>query len=237
MNIIKDKVVLITGGARRLGRVISLGLGASKFILHYNQSKTSAIALQKEIQDKGGQAEIYQSNFKDLNSIKGLFEFTRKKFGRLDVLVNSASLFEKTAFEDIQDFESTLSVNLIAPLMCSKFALKLMPQNSTIINLCDLSAIHPFKSHPLHSISKAALMHATQALALELAPKIRVNTLLLGMILPSEGFPKKEFEEICEKRILLKRAGTAEEAVHALRFLIENEYMNASVLTLDGGRV
>jgi len=234
---LKDKVILITGGARRLGRVLSLGLPASKFILHYNQSKTSAIALQKEIQMKGGQAEIYQADFKDLNSIQGLFEFTKKHFGRLDVLINSASLFEHKPFKEVEDFESTLKVNLLAPLLCSKFALKLMTQNSTIINLCDSSAINPFRSYPLHSISKAALLHATQTLALELAPKIRVNALLLGMILPSEGFPKTEFDEICKKRILLKRSGKPEEAVHAIRFLIENEYMNASVLTLDGGRV
>ncbi|MCH9634151.1 MAG: Glucose 1-dehydrogenase 4 [Chlamydiae bacterium] len=234
---LKDKVILITGGARRLGRAISLGLPSKKFILHYNQSKRSAVALQKEIQRNGGCAEIFQADFKDLSSIKSLFDFTKKKFGRLDVLINSACIFENQPFESITDFESTLRVNLLAPLMCAHQALKLMSNGSTIINLCDISAIHPFRNYPLHSISKAALLHSTQVLALELAPKIRVNSLLLGMILPSEGFPKKEFDEICNKRILLKRAGKPEEVTHALSFLIENEYMNASVLTLDGGRV
>lgn len=237
MTSLKEKVVLITGSARRLGRIISLGLPYSKFILHYNQSKTSAIALQKEIQNKGGQAEIYQADFSDLSSIKGLFDFTKECYGRLDILINSANLFERKPFEEIEDFETPLKINLIAPLITSQYALKLMPRHSTIINLCDSSAEHPFRGYPMHSIAKAALKHATEALALELAPKIRVNTLLLGMILPSEGFPKKEFQEICEKRILMKRAGTPAEAVHALRFLIENEYMNASVLSLDGGRV
>lgn len=235
--VLKDKVILITGSARRLGRAFSLGLPAKKFVLHYHASKTSAIALKEEIESRGGEAALYQADFKNLNSIKGLFDFTKETFGRLDVLVNSASLFEHQPFEEIKDFESTLHVNLIAPLLCSKHALKLMPTGSVIINICDSSAHYPYRNYPLHSISKAALMHATEALALELAPKIRVNTLLLGMILPSEGFPKNEFDLIIKNRVLLKRPGTPEEAVLALRFLIENEYMNASVLSLDGGLV
>lgn len=234
---IKDKVILITGGARRLGRVISTGLSASRFVLHYNQSKTSAIALKREIEDKGGQVELFQADFRQTESVPELFEFTKKTYGRLDVLINSASLFEHKPFNQIEDFESTLKVNLMVPLMCAKYATKLMSLNSTIINICDASAIHPFKGYPLHSISKAGLLHATKALALELAPKIRVNSLLLGMILPSEGFPKKEFDSICKNRVLLKRAGTPEEVVHALEFLITNEYMNGSVLSLDGGQV
>lgn len=234
---LKEKVVLVTGSARRLGRVFCLGLPYTKFVIHYNVSKSGALALQQEIQDRGGQAEIYQADFKDLSSIEGLFQFTKKRFGRLDILINSANLLERKPFEEVENFQDTFNVNLIAPLLNSKYALKLMSHHSTIINILDTSAEDPFRSYPLHSIAEAALKHATKVLALELAPKIRVNALLLGMILPSEGFPKKEFQEICEKRVLLKRAGTPDEAVAALRFLIENEYMNGSILSLDGGRV
>lgn len=233
----KDRVILVTGAARRLGRIISLGLPASKYILHYNQSKTSAVALKEEIESKGAEASIFQADFQDKKAIEELFLFTKKTYGRLDVLINSAALFENQPFSKVKDFESTFKVNLIAPLICSKLASKLMSLNSTIINLCDSSANHPFHGYPLHSISKAALKHATKALALELAPKIRVNALLLGMILPSEGFPKKEFNMICKNRVLLRRPGTAEEVVHALEFLISNEYINGSVLSLDGGQV
>lgn len=236
MGSTQDKVILVTGGARRLGRVITQGLAASKYILHYHQSKTSAIALKAELENQGTQVEIYQADFKNLSSIEGLFHFAKEKFGRIDVLINNASLFERVPFHQVEDFQSTFNVNLIAPLLCSKSALSLMSHQSLIINICDTSADYPFKNYPLHSISKAALEHATKALALELAPKIRVNALVLGMIMPSEGFPKEEFDRICKHRVLLQRPGMPEEVVSALEFIIQNEYMNASVLHLDGGQ-
>ncbi len=215
--------------------MLSLSLKEAKLILHYHTSQTEALELQKTLKSLSCESHLFQANLKNQNEIIDLFDFVKKTYGRVDILINNAALFEKKPFLEIEDFDSTFDVNLKAPLICSQLAAKLMPEHSCIINICDWSANSPFKHYPLHSISKAALKYATEVLAKELAPKIRVNGLLLGMVLPSAGFDEKQTLEICKKHVLNERLLKEEEISHALHFLIHNTYINAATLSLDGG--
>ena len=193
------------------------------------------MTLKQEILDLGGSAELFNSDFKQQNSIDTLFDLIEKKVGHLDVLVNSASLFERVPFEEIEDFESTFLVNLLAPLKCAQRAAKIMNKHSNIIHICDTTALYPIKHRSLHSISKSALLSSTKALAKELSPQIRVNTLLLGPVMPDKNCSKVSFDHLCEKHIMMKRAVDLGAITHALHFLIDNNYITASVLSLDGG--
>lgn len=229
-------MIVITGSAIRVGKMLSLSLKEAKLILHYHSSQNEAFELQKILLNQGCECHLFQANLKNRNEITDLFEFVKTIYGRVDILINNAALFEKKPFLEIVDFDSTFDVNLKAPLICSQLAAKLMPPHSSIINICDCSSNSPFKNYPLHSISKSALKYATEVLAKELAPKIRVNALLLGMVLPSPGFDEKQTLEICKKHVLNERLLKDEEIVHALHFLIHNTYINAATLSLDGGQ-
>ncbi len=233
MTTLKDKVVLITGSARRIGRILSNGLSDAQLILNYNQSKDDAQSLKDELNKQGCQSSLFKADLLNPENIAKLFDFITKKYGRLDVLINNAASYTKSSFLDEDDFDSCLQLNLKAPLICAQYAAKIMPKGSSIINIVDKSAQKPFKGFLTHSISKAALMHATKALALELAPNIRVNNLMLGLMLPSKD--QNDFDKLIEKHVLVNRRPTNQEIVDAARSLIDNSFLNSTTIDLDGG--
>lgn len=235
MNNFYDKVVLITGGAIRIGRIIAEELPFTKLILHYHSSKQEALALQQKLLKKGCQTELFQADFLKPTEIDNLFLFIKEKYGKLDILINNAACFQKTDFLIESDFDSIFNLNLKAPLLCMQKAAQLMPEGSSIINICDKSAKTPFAGFALHSISKAALMHATIAFALELAPKIRVNNLLLGLALPSPHEDLEKDKQLLQKHVLLKRLPQKKEIANAIEMILNNHYLNATTIELDGG--
>jgi enoyl-[acyl-carrier protein] reductase III len=237
MDSLKNKVILITGSAIRIGRAIALSLYDAKLILHYNESEKEAHSLKRELSEKGCKCKLFKADFNNPKEIKHLFEFIRKEYGHLDILVNSAATFDKSPFLEIEDFDSVFNINLKAPLIASQQAAKIMKEGSLIINICDPTSKVPFKHHLLHGISKAALSYATKALALELSPKIRVNNLLIGVALPSIDYTKEAIELVIEKHTLVQRVAKLSEIVKGIHFLIENEYVNATTIEVDGGWV
>lgn len=233
----KSRTILITGAALRLGREIALSFNQdTRLILHYNHSHEEAISLQKELEASGIKTEIYQANFSDLDSISKFEAWIKSKYSQIDILINNASCFEKNEPGSADCLKSVLNINLNAPLLLSEMVAKIMPKKSSIINIIDHSAIKPFKDYGYHSISKAALMHATKVLAKQLSPNIRVNNLLLGAILPDRNISEAEVDKLVNKHCLLKRVGRKKEVIHAVHFLIDNEYINDSTLSLDGGQ-
>lgn len=235
MNTIYNKVILITGSAVRVGRIISESLSSAKLVLHYYSSKNEALSLQQDLLKKGCLAEIVQADLLKPEQIDKLFLYIEQKYGKLDILINNASCYQKNDFLHEFDFDSIFNLNLRAPLLCIQKAAKLMPPGSCIINITDKSAQHPFRGFSFHSISKAALQHATKALAIELAPKIRVNNLLLGMALPSPDENSDQYKQLIERRVLLKRPPNHEEIAAAIQMILENNYLNATTIELDGG--
>jgi pteridine reductase len=241
MNL-KGKVALITGGARRIGRAIALGLAShgTSIAVHYRTSQSEADSLVAEIATKGGNAQTFHANLEHVAEIEQMVANVRDAFGRIDILINSASVFAPTPLTEIteRDWDANLDTNLKAPFFLSKFAAVAMRQQGAgkIINLGDWAGIRPYKDYLPYSVSKSGLIGLTKALAKELAPEVQVNCIALGMVMPPENYSNKEVERLVS-RTLTKKMGTPEDVARAVIFFCETDFATGSILPLEGGRL
>ena len=239
------RAALVTGGAQRLGRAIALALageGAS-IALHYGTSAGAARQTAAEIAALGVEVETFQADLADPSHIAGLIDAVAARFGRLDVLVNSAASFRKQTFGDISadDWDRVMAVNLRAPFLLSQAAARLMRSGerdapALIANIADLSGIHPWAGYAHHAVSKAGLIHLTKIAARELAPEIRVNAVVPGPVLPPPGVDEAspEWQQIAG-RTPLGRTGEPDDIARAVVFLAQSDFITGAILPVDGG--
>lgn len=239
MNLVNG-VALVTGAAQRVGKVIALelaGAGAD-LVIHYNSSESAARKTVAEIQALGRHALALRADLSQPAQIDSLFTRVEAEFGALDVLVNSASIMESGDARTLplEAWSRSLAVNLTAPFRCAQHAARLMQgrREGVIVNITDGSALRPWAAYPAHSVSKAGLVALTQVLAKALAPNIRVNAVCPGPVLKPPGFDEARWTRLAQ-RTLLKRAGSGYDVAHAVRFLIENDYVTGETLVVDGG--
>lgn len=240
----QGKVVLITGGAKRVGAAIARrmhGLGASVMI-HYRSSSGDAEALAAELnRRRPDSAALVQGDLHDTERLPQLVAATLERFGRLDVLVNNASSFYPTAVGEIreQHWHDLVGTNLKAPLFLSQAAAEaLRHARGCIVNITDIHAERPMKSYVVYSIAKAGLVALTKSLAHELGPEVRVNSVAPGPILWPEEDPT--FDDGERRRIvahtLLKREVRQEDVVEAVIFLVNGAFSTTGqTLFVDGG--
>jgi pteridine reductase len=239
---LKGKVALVTGASRRIGRAIALDLAAHgvTVAVHYRSSQTEADAVVAEMVAKGRSAQAFRANLESVGEIEQLVAKVLDNFGRIDILVNSASIFAPTPLAEISehDWDANLDTNLKAPFFLSKFAAAAMRKQGAgkIINLGDWAGIRPFKDYLPYSVSKSGLIGLTKALAKELAPEVQVNCIALGMVIPPESYSKEEVGRLVS-RTLTKKIGTPEDVSRAVLFFCETDYATGSILTLEGGRL
>lgn len=237
-------VVLVTGAARRVGAEIARQLQAAgaRVALHFRSSRSDAEALAADLNGmRPGSAAIFQADLLDSASLPGLVSAVVERFGRLDGLVNNASSFFPTALGEIDDaaWLDLMGSNLKAPLFLSQAAaphLKL--GGGAIINIVDIHAERPLKGYPLYCAAKAGLLGLTRALALELAPEVRVNGVAPGAIeWPDDGqFPAAERQAIVA-HTLLGRIGAPSDIARTVRFLLfDAPYITGQIIPVDGGR-
>jgi len=240
-----DKVVLITGGAKRVGAAICRMLHATgcRLMIHYRSSRGEAEALAAELNGRRADSVgLTQADLLDCAGLPRLVKDTLAKFGRLDVLINNASSFYPTEVGSIteENWTDLMGTNLKAPLFLAQAAADaLRHARGAIVNIADIHAERPMKSYVVYSIAKAGLLALTKSLAHELGPYVRVNAIGPGPILWPEDDPT--FDETERRRIiahtLLKREGTPEDIARAVRFLIfDATYTTGHMLTVDGGR-
>jgi len=241
----QGKVVLITGGAKRVGAAICRrlhGAGAN-LMIHYRSSAAEAEALRDEFNRiRPDSAALAQADLHDVERLPELVAAAVKHFGQLDVLVNNASSFYPTAVGEIaeKDWHDLLGTNLKAPLFLSQAAAQaLRHSHGCIVNITDIHAERPMKSYVVYSIAKAGLVALTKSLAHELGPEVRVNAVAPGPIMWPEGDPTFDDQE--RRRIiahtLLKREGTPDDIARAVLFLVKDApYMTGTILPVDGGR-
>jgi pteridine reductase len=241
---VQDKVVLITGGAKRVGAAVCRLLHAdgASLMLHFRSSGGEARLLQAELNHvRAGSVALIQADLLDLAKLPSLVEQTVQTFGRLDALVNNASSFFPTPIGEVTTahFNDLVGTNLQAPLFLAQAAAPaLRKTQGAIVNITDLHAERPLKSYVVYSAAKAGLVGLTRSLARELAPEVRVNAIAPGPVLwPDDA----AFDELSRQRIIshtpLRREGTPDDIAKAVRFLIADApYITGETLHVDGGR-
>jgi NAD(P)-dependent dehydrogenase (short-subunit alcohol dehydrogenase family) len=233
------KTVLITGGALRIGRSLALLLAqaGADIVLHYGKSRQAAESAQAEIQAIGRKAYLLQADLESTTQAATLIS-RAWEHSPLFALVNNASVFEISDWQNtsLEKWNRALSVNLTAPFLLSQaFANSLSPkEEGRIVNLLDWRALRPGREHLAYTVSNSALAALTRSLAITLAPRITVNGLALGAILPpSDGMPSK----VNLEQIPARRWATLEEVGQALLFLLDGPaYITGEFIHVDGGR-
>lgn len=239
---LNKKVVLITGGAIRLGRAISLELsrtGANIFC-QYNSSQTAALELKKEIENTNKICHIYKSDLSTLAGVNQTVAEVIKVFGKIDVLINNAALFYKTPLGAIteKDWDTFLNLNLKSAFFLAQEVSKhmLKQKSGKIINIGDAGALSPYPAYLPYSISKAGVIAMTKGLAKALAPDIQVNCVSPGPVMIPENYSEEE-RKFSIGQTLLKREGSGEDIAKTVRFLLEgSDYITGSNIPVDGGR-
>jgi pteridine reductase len=231
---------LITGGGRRLGRAFAEAMvrrGASMAV-HFGTSAKGAQEIVDLAESLDVKAVALQADLADAGQAADLVERAAEALGKLDLLVNNASIFEPLSLKDTthQDWERHMAINLTAPFMISQaFAKQLGDHPGAIVNLLDWRALRPGADHFPYTISKAGLAALTRSLAVALAPNVRVNGLALGAVLPPEH--AKHDPDAVLRGVPLPRWATLEETVHALLFLLAGpDFITGEILHFDGGR-
>lgn len=227
--------VLVTGAAKRIGRVIAIELYRKGFevAIHYGNSKKEA----EQVSSECGGAPIFQADLANVGEIKRLFQEVRERFGLLDCLVNNAARF--TGFDPLEiteaDWDFIHDVNLKGTFFCCQEGAKQMRERGAgrIVNISSLGGIRPWAEHVHYCASKAGLIMLTKALAKALAPAISVNSVAPGVILFEQD---DERAQGMIKATPMRRAGKPEEVADAVHyFLTAPQFITGQVLAVDGG--
>jgi pteridine reductase len=227
-------LALVTGAAHRLGKVFALTLARHGFdiVLHYHHSLDAALLTKAEIESVGRRVLLAQADLTQPLEIQSLLS----NLDSLDVLVNSAAFMPSGNVDllSIENWDSSLDLNLRAPFLLAQEASQKMIGGGLIVNITDVGAQKAWSRYPSYTVSKAALESLTKILARALAPKIRVNAIAPGFVLQSDIVPAEEWERLIN-RLPLKRPARTEEIASALEFLLQNEYVTGQTIVVDGG--
>src|SRR3990170_9114765 len=219
-----DKVALVTGGARRVGRHIALALAESGYDLtvHFFRAEQAARETVGDIQARGRRALAVRADVTREDEADALLENTVAHFGRLDLLVNNAAVFFRTPLDtlDGETWDRVLDTNLKGVFLCARKAGIIMREHAggAIVNVADVAGLRPWTDYLPYSVSKAGVIALTQGLAKALAPTVRVNAVVPGPVLFADDTPEEERRRETG-RTLLKRAGTPGDVARAVVFL------------------
>ncbi len=245
-----NKVALITGGAKRVGRAIALTLAETGMDIAFTwkNSESEAEKLIEEIRSMGRKVVSIKVDNHQSNAIEIIVEEFTKKFNRLDALINNASRFEPSLIGEItqENFDRDMAVNARVPLLLTQAFATMLAENYSpedpsstgrVVNFIDTHILgEPLREYVSYNASKAALLEITNTCALELAPKITVNAIAPGVVAWAASYTEEKKKEYL-KRVPLARSGTAEEAATAVKFFVrEAHYCTGQIIQIDGGR-
>jgi pteridine reductase len=240
---LKDHVVLITGGAKRVGAEMARAFHAAgaNLLIHYRSSSAAALSLADAFnKHRAHSAAIVAAHLNNPEAPDKLIATAKLEFGRLDILINNASSFYPTAVGTItvSQWDDLIGSNLKAPLFLSQAAAaSLKETRGLIINMIDIHGFRPLKGHPVYSAAKAGLAMLTKALARELGPEIRVNGIAPGPVLWPEGDMDEALKREIIDKTALKRHGSPQDIARTALFLAKDApYITGQIIAVDGGR-
>ncbi|MDA1140525.1 MAG: SDR family oxidoreductase [Planctomycetota bacterium] len=242
----RKKVAVITGaGKKRLGNAIARTLADHGYCIaiHYNSSHTEATRLERLLGKKGIDAATFQADLRLEGDVEAMTDAVFKRFGHVDVLVNSAAIWRPVPLEEIDadEFRQNFETNTLGTfLTCQKVGLRMAKQSTggCIINIGDWCITRPYLNYAAYMPSKGAIPTLTRTFAHELAarnPKLRVNCIMPGPVMLPKDMPEEEKARAINAT-LLKREGKPENVAHAALFLIENDFITGVCIPVDGGR-
>lgn len=227
-------LALVTGAAHRLGKSFALTLARLGYdiVLHYHTAEEEAHQTQLEVESLSRRALLTRADLTHPAQIQALIS----SFDSLNVLVNSAAFMPAGSVNSLtlEDWDASLDLNLRAPFLLARECARKMNDGGLIVNITDVGAQKTWSRYPAYTVSKAALESLTRILARALAPRIRVNAIAPGFVLPSGIVPAEEWERLIG-RIPLKRPARTDEIASALEFLLKNEYVTGQTIVVDGG--
>jgi NAD(P)-dependent dehydrogenase (short-subunit alcohol dehydrogenase family) len=242
MPLLAGKVALVTGAGRRVGAAIAKALGAegASVVVHYHMSAPGAAETAAAIEKAGGKAIAVGGDLRIAADVRKVIATARERFGRLDLLVSSAAVFEQVPFEelDLDTWEQMLRLNVTAPFLCAREALPLLRQSEgQIIHIADIAGLQAWPGYSHYCVSKAALVMLTKCLAVELAPSdVRVNAVAPGAVLFPDDYPDEDQRRVVA-RIPLARGGEPEDVARTVVFLATGPtFITGQVIAVDGGR-
>jgi len=236
-NRLQGRTALITGAAKRLGRAMALALAGqgANVVVHYHRSDRAAADVCEEVRRLGVSAWPIQGDLSDAQQARGVFEEAKSQAGSIDILVNSASRFDKDTLWTANDesLSRNLRLHAAAPLVLAR-EMAQQERSGHIVNLLDTRVTVYDREHASYHISKRMLLTLTQMLALELAPFIAVNAIAPGLILPPEGQDESYLQRLAHVNPL-HRHGDSADVTEALLFLVGSRFVTGQVIYVDGG--
>jgi NAD(P)-dependent dehydrogenase (short-subunit alcohol dehydrogenase family) len=239
---LQNEVVLVTGGGRRIGRVIALAFAraGAKVVVNYNRSQAEAAATVREIKALGVEAVALRADVAKVRQVQAMLRAVESRFGRLDILVNNAGIFFPAKWDRLteKDFDRVLGTNLKGPFFCAQAAGRIMQRQKRgrIINISSLGGLQAWSEYMHYCASKAGLIMLTRCLAKALAPYVQVNSVAPGTILFPGEKPGPLILKVLDRNPL-KRAGRPEEVADAVLYLAtRGEFITGQVLVVDGGQ-
>ncbi len=220
---------------------MTLGLAAAGYdvAINYHSSDAEARTAARRVEELGRNAIVLPGDVSDAGDVDRIAAEVEDRWGRLDLLINNASLFQSKPLLEIGEgeWDRVMAVNLKGPfLMVKATADLLIRAEGQVVNLVDLSAFQPWVEHPHHSVSKAALLQLTRIMARALAPRVRVNAIAPGAVLLPDDYDEAKRERSRAKAVLGK-LGTPDDVVRTVLFLERSPFITGEVIVVDGGRL
>ena len=237
---LRDRVALVTGAGRRVGRALAVALGGRgmRVAVHYSQSADGARDTAALIAGAGGAAELFAADLAQAEAPAALAAEVERRLGRLDVLVNSAAVMVRTPFGTVSAaaWDAMFALNLRAPFLLTQAAAAMLRRaRGAVINIADLAALETWPGYVPHGISKAGVVQRTRGLARGMAPEVRVNAIAPGAVLLPDDWTDADAERLA-RTTPLGRLGSPEDVARAMLYLLDADYVTGDVLIVDGGR-